>query len=127
MYGPEVDNNFNTNKWVYLYYSPPTVKDVKLADGDDRHTDDPAQRPGDAAATNRTRRTSRVDQAWDPYVGYFQLSRFKFVDASGGTPAHLDLATEQEILRVPEQPRRVLPRRRRHRLRLAQQPVAGHR
>ena len=23
MYGPEVDNNFNTNKWVYLFYSPP--------------------------------------------------------------------------------------------------------
>ena len=39
--------------------------------------------------------------AWDPYVGYFQLSRFKFVEASGGTPAHLDLASEQEILRVP--------------------------
>ena len=39
--------------------------------------------------------------AWDPYVGYFQLSRFKFVDASGGNPAHLDLASEQQILRVP--------------------------
>ena len=33
MYGPEVDNNFTTNKWVYLYYSPPTVKDVTLSDG----------------------------------------------------------------------------------------------
>ena len=32
-YGPEVDNNFTTNKWVYLFYAPPTVKDVKLADG----------------------------------------------------------------------------------------------
>ena len=39
--------------------------------------------------------------AWDPYIGYFQLSRFKFVDAAGGVPAHLDLASEQEILRVP--------------------------
>ena len=28
MYGPAVDNDFATNKWVYLYYSPPTVEDV---------------------------------------------------------------------------------------------------
>ena len=33
LYGPAVDNNFATNKWVYLYYSPQTVKDVKFADG----------------------------------------------------------------------------------------------
>ncbi len=33
MYGPAVDNNFATNKWVYLYYSPQTVVDVKLSDG----------------------------------------------------------------------------------------------
>ena len=33
MYGPAVDNNFATNKWVYLYYSPQTVTDVKLSDG----------------------------------------------------------------------------------------------
>ncbi len=39
--------------------------------------------------------------AWDPWIGYFQLSRFKFVDATATTPAHLDLASEQEILRVP--------------------------
>ena len=38
--------------------------------------------------------------AWDPYVGYFQLSRFKFVDDDGTTPAHLDLGSEQQILRV---------------------------
>ena len=49
MYGPEVDNNFNTNKWVYLYYSPPTVEDVKLADGTTAHGHDAAERPGDAA------------------------------------------------------------------------------
>ena len=33
LYGPAVDNNFATNKWVYLYYSPQTVTDVKLSDG----------------------------------------------------------------------------------------------
>ncbi|MCP6769458.1 hypothetical protein NL529_31890, partial [Klebsiella pneumoniae] len=36
----------------------------------------------------------------DPYVGYFQLSRFKFVDGDGTTAAHLDLSSEQQILRV---------------------------
>ena len=39
---------------------------------------------------------------WDPFVGYFQLSRFKFVDETATTPARLDLASEQEILRVPQ-------------------------
>jgi PKD repeat protein/type 1 glutamine amidotransferase len=91
-YGPELDNNFNTNKWVYLYYSPPTVKDVKLSTGEIVTQTTPA-----GAAPN----TAASVTAWDPYVGYFQLSRFKFVEASGGTPAHLDLASEQEILRVP--------------------------
>ena len=33
-YGPAIDNNFATNKWVYLFYAPPTVKDVKLSDGE---------------------------------------------------------------------------------------------
>ena len=36
--------------------------------------------------------------AWDPYLGYFQLSRFKFVDGPNPT---LDLSSEQQILRVP--------------------------
>ena len=90
-YGPELDNNFNTNKWVYLFYSPPTVKDVKLSTGEIVTQTTPAgSAPNTAASVT----------AWDPYVGYFQLSRFKFVEASGGTPAHLDLASEQEILRV---------------------------
>ncbi len=90
-YGPELDNNFNTNKWVYLFYSPPTVKDVKLSTGEVvTQTTPPGAAPNTAAAVT----------AWDPYVGYFQLSRFKFVEASGGTPAHLDLASEQEIMRV---------------------------
>ena len=32
LYGPAVDNDFATNHWVYLYYSPPTVT-VKQSDG----------------------------------------------------------------------------------------------
>ena len=86
-YGPEVDNNFNTNKWVYLYYAPPTVKDVKLADGSivtqtTPVVNDPTTPINEANAPVLASSLS----AWDPYVGYFQLSRFKFVDATPGEP-----------------------------------------
>jgi len=75
MYGPAVDNDFATNKWIYLYYSPPL--------------DTPA-----ANAPN----TGADPSVWDPWLGYFQLSRFKFVDGPSPT---LDLSSEQQILRVP--------------------------
>jgi cytochrome c len=65
LYGPAVDNNFATNKWVYLYYSPPTVQDVKLSDGSIVTQTTPA-----GAAPN----TAASFSVWDPYVGYFQLS-----------------------------------------------------
>ena len=126
MYGPEVDNNFNTNKWVYLYYSPPTVEDVRFADGT-LHTvttplNDPATPQNEQNAPNFAASLS----AWDQYNGYFQLSRFKFVDATASEPAHLDLASRAADPARAQQPRRVLPRRRRHRLRLEEQPVDGH-
>jgi cytochrome c len=92
MYGPGLDNDFAQDKWVYLYYAPPTVKDVKLSTGEIVTQTTPAANApttGDSPAV------------WDPWVGYFQLSRFKFVDAAAGAPAHLDLASEQEIMRVP--------------------------
>ena len=75
LYGPAIDRQFATNRWVYLYYAPPL--------------DTPA---GNAPVT------SPDPNAWDPFQGYFQLSRFKLVESP--TP-HLDLATEQQILRVP--------------------------
>jgi cytochrome c len=75
LYGPAIDRHFATNRWVYLYYAPPL--------------DTPA---GNAPVT------SPDPNAWDPFQGYFQLSRFKLVETP--TP-HLDLATEQQILRVP--------------------------
>ncbi|WP_169542310.1 ThuA domain-containing protein [Solirubrobacter soli] len=89
LYGPAVDPNFATNKWVYLYYAPQTVTDVKLSTG--------------AIVTQTTPNTTVPNfasspTAWDPYVGYFQLSRFKFVEDASGP--HLDLSTEQQILRV---------------------------
>jgi hypothetical protein len=89
LYGPAVDNDFATNKWVYLYYSPSTVENVKQSDGTTKTITTPAN---DSAPT-----TAASLSAWDPYVGYFQLSRFKFVDGANPT---IDIASEQKILRV---------------------------
>jgi PKD repeat protein len=90
LYGPAVDNNFATNKWVYLHYSPQTVTDVKLSTGAIVTQTTPNTGPP-ASAPSKT--------AWDPYVGYFQLSRFKLIEDANG--ARLDLGSEQQILRVP--------------------------
>jgi hypothetical protein len=90
LYGPGVDKNFATNHWVYLYYAPQTVTDVKLSTGAIVTQMTPNTTPPNSAASVT---------AWDPYVGYFQLSRFKFVD-DGVNPPHLDLDSEQQILRV---------------------------
>src|SRR4051794_11240776 len=89
LYGPAVDPNFAQDKWVYLYYAPQTVQDVKLSDGTTV-----TQTTPNTAVPNSAPNVS----AWDPYVGYFQLSRFKFVEDATGP--HLDLSTEQQILRV---------------------------
>jgi glucose/arabinose dehydrogenase/PKD repeat protein/type 1 glutamine amidotransferase len=78
-----IDHDFATNKWVYLYYAPPLNTPV----------DNPATpgNEGDAPTT------SNDPRAWDPFKGHNQLSRVKLVETP--TP-HLDLATEQQILRV---------------------------
>src|SRR5689334_11756305 len=34
LYGPAVDRDFATDHWVYLYYAPQTVTDVKLSTGE---------------------------------------------------------------------------------------------
>src|SRR5215204_1862919 len=91
LYGPAIDNGFEQNHWVYLYYAPPTVT-VKQSDGVTRTITTPAgSAPNTAASLS----------AWDPWIGYFQLSRFKFVDGTADTPAHLDVGSEQKILEVP--------------------------
>ncbi len=82
MYGPAVDNGFATNHWVYLYYSPLTME---------------APFPATTPVANAPN-TGADPSVWDPWLGYFQLSRFKFVD--GPAPA-LDLSSEQKILKVP--------------------------
>ena len=115
LYGPAIDNDFATNKWVYLFYSPQTVTDVKLSTGQVVTQTTPNTTPPDAAPSKT---------AWDPWVGYFQLSRFKFVeDAQRRAPGP---GSEQQIMKRPAEPAGVLPRRRRHRLRHRQQHVAGH-
>ena len=91
LYGPGVDNNFAENKWVYLFYSPVTVQDVKLSDGRIVTQTTPTAINPPANAASKT--------AWDPWVGYFQLSRFKFVEDANGP--RLDLSSEQQILRQP--------------------------
>jgi len=90
LYGPAVDNDFATNNWIYLYYAPQTVTDVKLSTGEIVTQTTPTT-GSPAAAPSQT--------AWDPFVGYFQLSRFKFIEDASG--ARLDLDSEQQILRVP--------------------------
>ena len=90
LYGPAVDANFATNKWVYLFYSPQTVIDVKLSDGAIVTQTTPTTNPPNTAASKT---------AWDPYVGYHQLSRFKFVEDANGP--RLDFSSEQQILKVP--------------------------
>ena len=100
MYGPEVDNNFNTNKWVYLFYSPPTVENVKQSNGSTATITTPLNDPATPQNEQNAPNFASSLSAWDQYVGYFQLSRFKFVEATATTPAHLDLASEQQILRV---------------------------
>ncbi|HEU0214290.1 MAG TPA: ThuA domain-containing protein, partial [Jiangellaceae bacterium] len=90
LYGPAIDRNFATNKWVYLFYAPQTVTDVKLSTGEIVTQTTPTTTPPNTAPSKT---------AWDPYVGYFQLSRFKFVEDASGP--RLDLDSEQQILRMP--------------------------
>ena len=91
LYGPAVDNNFASNKWVYLYYAPVRMEGNSEFSGKPYPAETP---PGNAP-------TSGPDLAtFDPWMGYFQLSRFKFVDTAGDVAAHLDLESEQKIMKV---------------------------
>ena len=91
LYGPAIDNNFATNKWVYLFYSPQTVTDVKLSTGEvvtqttpttnspnTRAVEDGAGIRGSATSSSRASSSSRTRAA-----------------------SRLDLDSEQQILRVP--------------------------
>jgi len=79
--GIAIDPDFASNRWVYLYYSPPLNTPV-----DDPATPDVNE--GDAPTTG-----TAADFA--PFKGALRLSRFKL---SGNT---LQLGTEQRIIDVP--------------------------
>jgi type 1 glutamine amidotransferase/PKD repeat protein len=95
LYGPAIDNDFASNHWVYLYYAPVVMDGVSQLTG--KPFGDPVTHmtpDGNSPATGPDKST------WDVWVGYFQLSRFKLVEASGSDAAHLDMGSEQKILKV---------------------------
>ena len=91
LYGPAIDNNFATNNWVYLYYSPQTVTNVKLLRRLDRHADD-AEHDGAERRRRRRRRGIRTSAT--------SSSRASSSSTTRRQPARLDLSSEQQILRV---------------------------
>jgi len=88
LYGPAVDNDFESNHWVYVYYAP-----VEMDGLSESGSPYPAQTPNGNAPTT----PSADPSVWDGWKGYFQLSRFKFVDGPSPT---IDMASEQKIMRV---------------------------
>jgi len=76
-----VDPDFEKNRWVYAYYSPPLDTPV-----DDPET--PVTNEGDAPENG-------TDEDWERFKGVIRLSRFKLV---GDT---LKLDTEEQIIDVP--------------------------
>ncbi|HEX6022625.1 MAG TPA: PQQ-dependent sugar dehydrogenase, partial [Solirubrobacter sp.] len=73
-----LDPNFEKNRWIYLYYSPPL----------DTPTDDPdtpTVNEGDAPFFG-------APEDFEPFRGYIQLSRFKW------TGSTVDLDSEQKII-----------------------------
>ena len=88
LYGPAFDRNFEQNQWVYFYYAPINMEGTALSG-----KPYPAQTPNGNIPT-----TPQADPAfWDDWKGYFQLSRFKFVDGPNPT---IDFSTEQKIMKV---------------------------
>ena len=98
-----LDPNFERNRWVYLYYSPPL--DTPLDD-----PDTPDVNEGDAPFEG-----TQAD--WDRFKGYLQLSRFKF------QRDRIDHEQRGEDHPGAGRPRHLLPRRRRHRLRRRREPL----
>ncbi len=116
LYGPAVDANFATNKWVYLYYSPQRVEDVKLSDGSVVSQTTPTTNPPNTAASKT---------AWDSVRGLLPALALQVRRGRTGTAPGLRLRAADHA--GVQQPPGVLPRRGRHRLRQARQPVVRHR
>jgi hypothetical protein len=125
MYGGAVDNDFATNHWVYLYYAPPNVDNITYSDGTTGHTNNFDAASGRSNAAAPTQAVNISD--FDSWIGYFQLSRFKFVDdVPGGDPAHLDLASGSRSC-ASRSTAAPVARGRRYRLRQARQSLPADR
>ena len=81
-----LDPDFETNKWVYLYYAPR----VMVA---------PYPTTTAAGSAPNTLPAGADASYWNQWKGYNQLSRFKWDDATNS----LDLTTQQDIIRVEVQ------------------------
>ena len=100
LYGPAIDNDFATNKWVYLYYAPQTVVNVKQSDGTTKTITTP---PNSSAPT-----TAPSLSAWDP-TSATSSSRASS-SSTGAEPDARPRQRAEDPARL-QQPRRVLPRR----------------
>ncbi|MFE5411074.1 PQQ-dependent sugar dehydrogenase [Microbacterium sp. NPDC056569] len=81
-----LDPDFEDNKWVYLYYAP-------------REMVAPYPATTAAGSAPNTLPAGADVSYWNQWLGYNQLSRFKWDDAAGA----LDLSTQQDIIRVEVQ------------------------
>ncbi len=88
-----VDPAFATNKWVYLYYAPRTMRG-NAQNGQPYPTTTPTGNAPDVLPAGADAATY-----WQQWVGYNQLSRFTWDDATNS----LDLTTEQRIISVEVQ------------------------
>ena len=113
MYGPEVDNNFNQNKWVYLYYAPQTVEDVTLSDGSVVTQTTPAVNDPATPINETTAPTIASSlSAWDPLHRLLPAVALQVRGRGAGrpgAPGHRERAADHA---GTEQPRRLLSRRR---------------
>ena len=91
LYGPAIDNDFATNKWVYLYYAPQTVVNVKQSDGTTKTITTPpnGSAPTDRAVAERVGPVRRLL----PALAASSSSRTR-------AAARWISASEQKILRV---------------------------
>ncbi|RKT79346.1 carbohydrate binding protein with CBM6 domain [Terracoccus luteus] len=81
-----LDPDFDTNKWVYLYYAPRTMEAPY-----------PTTTPTGSAPN--TLPAGADASYWDQWKGYNQLTRAKWNDATDS----IDMATEQVIIKVETQ------------------------
>ena len=101
--GIALDPNFEDNRWVYLYYSPPL--------------DTPVDDPSTVAVNEGDAPFEGTEADFAPFKGALRLSRFKLVRSE------LDLVDRAAHHRRPVRPRHLLPRRRPDRLRRPGQPL----